>query len=160
MRSFLKCGAPAGTRGVTKGDRWELNTNAAPLIVLPLYDGPIPSIYWPVNEPVLCDLIAWRPKEPEKWYYLTGDYPAFLGRIWAEEATFIHDTLNLFSTPLNWLRSDGNGSVVLDWSLARPDFLQMGGIVAESMSLGERVVTCLRQPEPNLPEISVLMEAS
>jgi len=160
FQTFLKCGSPAVAQGVTNKNYWEINNNAAPLIVLPVYDGPVPSIYWPVDDPVLCDLVAWRQNDPHNWHFLVGDYPAFLGQFWADDAAFVHDNITLYSTPLDWLRGDGSGSVVLDWDLARPDFLQMGGIVTENMSLGERALSCLRQPEPNLPEVSVLMGAS
>ena len=64
----------------------------------------------------LIDLVAWHTMRPERWWLRNGIgfalNPDNLGSLdrWGEGPPVVH------SSPLNWLRAGGEGSVILDWS--------------------------------------------
>ncbi len=41
-------------------------------LVLPVWAGPAPNIFEAVERPVLLDLLAWHPDNPELWLYRVG----------------------------------------------------------------------------------------
>ena len=48
----------------------------------------------------------------------------------------------VFKNPMNWLRSGGDGIVMLDWDWAR-DLLLGHDLIAEDLDLGERLEAAL-----------------
>lgn len=62
----------------------------------------------------LIDLVAWRPGSPMRWGLVSG-----LGWLLGADECFATrwdgDRLRLHATPLDWLRADAVGGVVLDW---------------------------------------------
>lgn len=77
--------------------------DGAPHLVQPLVEG---------RE--LIDLVAWRPAAPARWGLRTG-----LGWLLNVDTAFATrwdgNALDLYATPLDWLRADAQGAVVVDW---------------------------------------------
>ncbi len=92
--------APAGY------GRWHL--------VLPVWEGPAPDIFEPVERPVLLDLLAWHPDNPELWLYRIGAAGLILGEHRYLEALRAGQPFRAFATPLEWLQADCHGTVFLD----------------------------------------------
>lgn len=79
-------------------------------------EGPA-HIVMPVTEGGdLVDLVAWRTTQPERWWLRFGTGWAIgaddLGEVdrWGGPAPMV------YGSPLDWLRADCRGSVILDWS--------------------------------------------
>lgn len=78
-------------------------------------EGP-PHVIQPIVEGyALIDLVAWRVGEPTRWGMVSGtgwllNADACLGTRWDAESLTLH------ATPLDWLRADAIGGVVLDWN--------------------------------------------
>ena len=82
-------------------------------MIQPVWRGPAPSIYSGVENPILDELIAWRPAEPGQWWYRWGaDWPA-LGDHFIDDAHINGKPLNCHLTPLDWLRGGCRGCVML-----------------------------------------------
>ena len=84
------------------------------MVIQPVWAGPAPSIYQAVEHPVLADLIAWRPERPTRWSYRIGDPGAVLGGDNLEFAHIEELPISFAMTPLDWLRGDCRGAVLLD----------------------------------------------
>lgn len=72
----------------------------------------------------LIDLVAWRVGNPARWGLVNGtgwllNADACLGSRWDAERLTLH------ATPLDWLRADAVGGVVLDWDA--PDLPTLHG---------------------------------
>jgi hypothetical protein len=85
----------------------------------------LPHVVQPVAEgEELVDLVAWRVGSPMRWGLVTG-----LGWLLNADACFASrwdgDRLSLHATPLDWLRADADGGVVLDWT--SPDLCWLRG---------------------------------
>lgn len=84
-----------------------------------------PHVIQPVVEGYgLIDLVAWRVGEPARWGLVNGtgwllNADTCLGSRWDAE------NLTLHATPLDWLRADAQGGVVLDWHA--PDLISLRG---------------------------------
>ena len=84
-----------------------------PAVIQPCWRGPAPSIYCGVENPILDELIAWRPAEPGRWWYRWGaDWPA-LGDHFIDDAHIDGKPLDCHLTPLEWLRGGCRGTVML-----------------------------------------------
>lgn len=86
----------------------------AVMVIMPVWVGPAPSIYQAVQHPVLADLIAWHPEEPTQWLYRIGDPGAVLGADNLELAHAEELPISFATTPLDWLRGDCRGAVLLE----------------------------------------------
>lgn len=77
-----------------------------------------------VEHQELIDLVAWRPGSPMRWGLVSG-----LGWLLNADSCFATrwdaDRLRLHATPLDWLRADAMGGVVLDWD--SPDLTWLRG---------------------------------
>ncbi|ODP37383.1 hypothetical protein [Sphingomonas turrisvirgatae] len=76
----------------------------------------------PVFDGGLVDLVAWRSSQPQRWWTRRGlgwmlNADRCLASRW--DAGF----LTLHATPLDWLRSGGEGGVILDWDA--PDVVML-----------------------------------
>ncbi len=83
-------------------------------VIMPVWAGPTPSIYQGVEHPVLADLIAFHPETPTLWWYRLGDPGAVLGADNLELAHAEGLPISFALTPLDWLRGDCRGAVLLD----------------------------------------------
>ena len=109
-----RAGGLAVARIGTTGRVWMPEPAGAPAFVLPVWVGPVPSIYCGVENPVLVDLIAWRPDDPTTWWYRTGEGAA-LG---TENLALAHTEgwpISFAATPLDWLRGDSRGACLLGY---------------------------------------------
>ncbi len=104
------CWARVSTNG-----RLYMPSNAGDVaFIQPVWAGPAPSIYQAVERPVLDDLLAWRPEEPTRWHYRLGTPGAALG---ADNLDLAHSEgwpICFATTPLDWLRGDCRGAVLLE----------------------------------------------
>ncbi len=99
-------GGLAWSHITTFGRGFDLSPSGIPAVIQPVWRGPAPSIYCGVENPILEELIAWRPAEPGQWWYRWGaDWPA-LGDHYVDAA-------HLAGDPLDWLRSGCRGTVLL-----------------------------------------------
>ncbi len=111
-----RCGGLARSRITTAGRAFNFDQGGVPAVIQPVWRGPAPSLECGVEHPILCDLIAWRPAEPGRWWYRWGcDTPA-LGDEYVEDAHAL-GPLYCHLTPLAWLRSGCRGTVLLDFAL-------------------------------------------
>ncbi len=83
-------------------------------VIQPVWAGAAPSIYQAVEHPVLADLIAWHPEEPTHWHYRIGDPGAVLGVDHLEMAHAEGLPICFATTPLDWLRGDCRGAMLLE----------------------------------------------
>ena len=60
------------------------------------------------------DLIAYRPREPERWALRRGD-EAVLGRSALVDARMRGEPVMLFQHPHEWILNGSAGAVVIDW---------------------------------------------
>ncbi len=114
-----RAGGLAVARISTVGRLWTPEPNGTPAFVLPVWDGPAPSIYCGVENPVLIDMIAWRPDDPARWWYRQGAVDAVLGAGHLDLAHVEGWPISLHQTPLDWLRADCRGACLLDHCEAR-----------------------------------------
>ena len=96
------------------------------MLIQPVWAGAAPSIYQAVEHPVLFDLIAWHPEDPTRWLYRIGDPGGVLGGYHLDLAHAEDLPISFATTPLDWLRGDCRGAVLLDvceahWSGLRED---------------------------------------
>ena len=108
-----RAGGLAIARISTAGRLWMPEPTGTPAFILPVWDGPAPSIYTSVENPVLIDMIAWRPDGPATWWYRTGE-GAVLGADNLDLAHVEGWPISLHRTPLDWLRAGCCGAVLLD----------------------------------------------
>lgn len=83
------------------------------MLVLGIWSGPAPSWWHPVGDLWLNDLIAFRPDDPGRWWYRTGN-----GGVLGEDNLLLAlETgypITLQPDPLAWLQADCRGAVHLD----------------------------------------------
>ena len=83
-------------------------------IITPVWAGPAPSIFEDVEHPILLDLLAWHPENPDTWFYRIGATGLFLGEHYYLAAIRSAKPFRAFATPLAWLQGDCAGAVFLD----------------------------------------------
>lgn len=103
----------------------------------------------------LVDLIAWRPAAPTRWGLRTG-----LGWLLNADSAFATrwegEVLNLHATPLDWLRADAQGVVVVDWAAPDLDSLRsFERIRCSNDMLGRTLRRALDRPR-RLPRIETM----
>lgn len=154
---------------------YELDDAGEAVVVLPVYCGHAPSRAngLPSSPPV--DLLAFKPERPAAWWLRSGE-TALLGmgalhdaqdaacerammqqwnRTMKGEAP-VPDAppLRLYSDPLEWLRADCAGAVVVNWSLAQYDLEGVERIECQSQALRAMVREALARP-PRFPVLSL-----
>ena len=120
-----RAGGLAVARIDTGGRLWASTPTGTPAFVLPVWDGPAPSIYCGVENPLLIDTIAWRPDDPARWWYRHDDFDAALGDDHLDLAHTAGRPVSLHQTPLKWLQADCRGACLLNYCAAA-----WGGIAA------------------------------
>jgi len=114
-------------------------------IILPVYQGPIPTPTNFVEDPALIDLLAFSSRRPSQWW-LRRDTATILGDAVLDEL-FLDAPLHVFRNPLSWLRAGGDGVVVLDWVSARRELpVSCRKFVAEDASHAREVYRKLTIP--------------
>lgn len=158
---------------------YELDGEGEAAVVLPVYADHAPSRMNEVPAALPVDLVAWRPEKPSAWWLRSGE-AWLLGagalldvqQLEGERAIVRQDNrtmrgtapvpdapaLRLFSDPLQWLRSECAGAVVLNWALAACDLAAVEHIECESPALRALVRAALSRP-PRLPVLSVASPA-
>ncbi len=108
-----RAGGLAWSRITIFGRGFDLSPAGVPAVIQPVWRGAAPSIYQAMENPVLDELIAWRPAEPGQWWYRWGaSWPA-LGDHYIDAAHINGDPLQCHLTPLSWLRGGCRGTVML-----------------------------------------------
>ncbi len=109
-----RAGGLAWSRITTFGRGFDFSPSGIPAVIQPVWRGPAPSLEHGVENPVLDDMIAWRPAEPGRWWYLWfSDSPA-LGDHYVDVAHLEAKPLECHLTPLDWLRGGCRGTVLLE----------------------------------------------
>ncbi len=114
-----RAGGVAVARISTTGRLWMPEPTGTPAFILPVWAGPAPSIYYGVENPVLIDMIAWRPDDPAAWWYRQGEVDLVLG---AEHLDLAHTEgwpISFTTTPPEWLRGNCRGAVLLGYCEAQ-----------------------------------------
>lgn len=98
----------------------------------------------------LVDLLAFDPRKPDRWW-VRLDACCFLGgdNIFCQSAP-----IEIWRTPLRWLKATCEGVVVLDWGAASPTLRPLEEAHAEDTDHGQDIRRRLQQPLP-IPEIRV-----
>lgn len=115
----------------------------------------IPCILNYVEEPLLFDVIAWKPEAPRQWYFYRGESGLILGEKAIFEASIHKKPLILHSTPFAWLRSGCKGCVLLDChGLNR--LYGLKNVICEDVAHGTRIEQGLSlYYRKNMPHLSV-----
>jgi len=94
------------------------------------------------------DLLAFYLRNPSRWWTRTGTVPA-LNHDAIERAGFMGERLTIHSTPLDWLRAEGQGVVLLD---RRANLrLLLGGVesfLVGDLRLGADIEQRMTKPYP------------
>ena len=102
------------------GDFFEFAPDGAPVLVLGVAEHPAEEI---------IDLVAFEPSNPGRWYLRLGQ-AVVLGRHNARLALFEESPVFIHATPLDWLRANCQGAVVLDWKADLLSYLDGYGVLA------------------------------
>ena len=126
--------------------------------IVPSADGtyrPDPSGQWAVILPVrdregeLCDLAAWFPNQPERWWLRFGDATPLLGARALAVAAYFGDPIELFPTPEQWALAGGRGCAALNWCAPIGDLFEgVSRVECDSPALQVRLRDTLRRWEP------------
>ena len=114
-----RAGGQAVARIGTAGRLWMPEPTGTPAFVLPVWNGPAPSIYQAVEHPLLIDMIAWRPDDPATWWYRQGEVYLVLGDAHLDLAHAEGWPICFATTPLDWLRGNCRGAVLLGYCEAQ-----------------------------------------
>lgn len=85
------------------GDKFEFDIAGDDAPIMPVY-------HWDA----IVDLIAWRPNQPDKWFFLNGRGDMSLGWEALQQALLYKQPLQVPDSPLAWLIA-GAGSVPLGY---------------------------------------------
>ena len=116
-------------------------------------DGP------PAFEPILVDLVAWRLRDPERWWFRRGEPALMLGRDNLEVAAWLESPIKVFRTPLGWLRNGCRGVVLINRNGLESAFIGVRHLDAEDLEHGRELRDWLHTPPPILSEIRVPINA-
>ena len=97
------------------------------------------------------DLLAFKFDSPTRWWLRLGD-GVLLGQHNARLAQFKEEPVVVHATPLDWLRADCQGVVVLDWSRDVLSRLDGYGVLAADELTGRRLGGAFRRLR-NIPPI-------
>lgn len=124
------------------------------MIAQPVWLDP-PSLYNPVEKPLLFDLIVWHPEDPHRWYFMRGEPGLILGERALFKSSICREPLLLHTTPFAWLKSGCTGSVLLDHHGLNKLYC-LKEVVCEDINHGTRIEKGLSMYYlKNMPRISV-----
>ncbi len=145
---WIGCGMPGLARiGPTRDGRFEFTEYGRTAVIIPVYDT-IPGLLVANaarHVEHLVDLVAVDLDHPGRLYRRRGE-ALVLGAAYLEIARQDGEPVPVFKNSMNWLKSGGDGIVVLDWDWAR-DLLLGLDLAAEDVELGERLDAALK---PNI----------
>jgi hypothetical protein len=111
----------------------------------------------PVYEPIdgeLVDLVAFRLETPKSYWTLDGRAP-FLGYDALYEAEARQQPLMVYESPLEWLKDDQRGIVILDWQHHWPLWLaNVPALRCRGIPFGRRLHATLQRPL-EIPDVQV-----
>ena len=112
--------------------------------MLPIYDAETPA-WAPLQHRFygLLDLLAFEPARPDRWWLRRGQAP-LLGSIYVGLALEAGCALPVYASPMNWIKANGQGLVILNWETGPDLLLDVGEFVAEDVALGNRLAAALR----------------
>ena len=110
-----RAGGLAVARISTVGRVWMSEPNGTPAFILSIWNDTTPSIYCGVENPVLIDMIAWRPDDPTRWWYRLGEVDVALGAEHLDLAHVEHWPITLARSPLDWLQGNCRGACLLGY---------------------------------------------
>lgn len=152
---WIGCGMLGlSTVGKFADGRFEFNDDGQPAIVIPAYDT-IPGLLDANAErhvDHIVDLVAVDLDQPDRHWRRRGE-ALILGAGYRDIAAQEDAPLPVYRNPLSWLKSCGDGIVMLDWTWA-PDLLLGFDLIAEDVELGNRLEAAMR------PEIWVMEAAA
>ena len=99
----------------------------------------------------LCDLVAWQPDHPGRWWLRVGDVCPLLGAGNLELAVLCHESITVHPTPEARVRAAGRGVCILDWDAPLNEIFD--GVVAVECSnptLKHQFRQALRRREPSI----------
>ncbi len=114
FQAMLRAGDLGVERINASGRLYMPSSEGFPAVILAIWSPSPPSIYCAVEDPEIVDLIALRTDDPGRWWYRMGEPGLFLGEDCYLDAIDRDMPLNVFESPVAWLRGDCNGSVILD----------------------------------------------
>lgn len=104
----------------------------------------------------LVDILAFQPRNPTRWWLRRG-CAAILNPEGVRRAEHFREILAVWSSPLAWLKSGGQGIVILDWSAHLPLWLSgVSAIACETPALAGRVQSALREQTITTPDVRVI----
>ena len=119
FQAMLRAGDLGVARIATTGRLYMPSPTGFPAVILAVWYPAAPSIYTAVETPEILDLIAFRPDQPETWWYCIGEPGLILG---SDNLDLAHATgwpISFATTPLDWLQADCRGACLLDHCEAR-----------------------------------------
>ncbi len=142
---YVGCGMP-GLANIepTNTEVFRFAEDGRPAVIVPAYDT-IPGMLDANAEQHvdhIVDLVAVDVDEPDRFWRCRGE-ALILGAAYCDLAAEVDAPLPVYRNPLTWLKSCGDGIVVLDWDWA-PDLLLGLDLIAEDLELGERLSAALR----------------
>ena len=141
--------------GVTRADLSDETTYqpldaGVPVLVVPV------GIQGESGWDVIVDLVAFRARDPATWWHRTGN-GVLLNPEALRRAEHFDDLLPVWSSPLSWLRSGGQGVVVLEWSAHLPFwFAGVNALACEDHALARRLEASLQAPTGKFPDVRVI----
>lgn len=97
----------------------------------------------------IIDLLAWRPDQPDRLYMRTGEAdnlnPEAIRRAWECDRVLV-----VHRNPLEWLRGNGAGTVVLNWLRPPATLLNCRRIVCGDRYTLARLKLALAKPGPKI----------
>ena len=134
------CGAPGAAfiRRLPEGG-FEFADDGEAAIILPIYGNETPA-WAPLEQRFegLLDLLVFKPAQPGHWW-LRRSQAVLLGSIYIGLVLKEDCALPIYSNPLSWLKTDGEGVVVLDWEMAPALLLDVGEFLVEDVETGNRI---------------------
>ncbi len=81
---------------------------------MPVWSGAAPGLFSDVEDPLLLDLLAFHPSQPEFWLYRIGAPGLILGEDIYCDALRSGAPFRAFTTPVDFLVNNCRGAVWLD----------------------------------------------
>ena len=106
----------------------------------------------------LVDLIAWFPDAPDQWWSRRY-FSIPLGADQLDIAVMGGNPVVLQPTPLDWLRSNGDGVVINDWVYSSPQ-VRAVPIICRDEAHAADVTARLSVPQFSIPEIRIPKKAA
>lgn len=127
------------------GDLYEpTGADGEPVIVMGVSEHPDEQI---------IDLVAFQPSDPTRWWLRSGQ-GVVLGLHNARLAAFKEEPVFVHATPLDWLRAECQGVVVLDWTADILSRLDGYGILTDATT-GKRLEQAFTR-HFNFPQIKII----